>query len=681
MSAEESGVAPERAVSGRALGSAYHIETVIGRGSTGEVWRGQVRETGEPIAAKVLDAALTRDPEVVTRFIRERSLLTKVAHPSVVSVRDLVVEGDTLAIITDLVDGPSLRAVLDDLGTMRPSHAIELVEQVLRGLDAVHSQGLVHRDLKPENVLVAAGEDGEADARIVDFGIAQLAHGASANARGEVIGSAEYIAPELLEGGKPSPAADIYAVGIILYELLCGRTPFGSENVATVIRRQLDEPAGRPAGMPQALWTVIQQMLAKNPDRRPPTASDALRQLASVEDSVRSLPPLPVSVEDDPVILDGDETIITPRGRPNVSTHQAHSPASPPSRRRWWLIAAAAVVMTAVATSVVVLTGGTDAAASIQSAPEYWTSPTGGRPIIHRTLTLDNDSILVNLVVRNRPVHGYTAHEFIPAGFRSSITVSGKRVRDVGPDGLLLIHIAGRDLDVASLQYRVGLGDVPASQATLARYERARVELMQAAPSGPNGNTLIGLEVGSAIRLRPFERAWLPVGGIWATADRGMSVADSLGSAWHWSSSDSSVAVAAQTKVHAPGPGRSAGRTYFEVSAITRGTTTLSTSVAGHRYSVHVTVGGAPLSRRSQTCESGVDIPGVLYVGPGETSHPITGTLLGYHGTTYKALAPDRSVAVVPHVALCSDPSVAQISAADKARFDLFLLLSTTSKG
>src|SRR3954451_2314064 len=190
---EEPGVAPGRATDEQALGSSYMLDTVIGRGSTGEVWRGRVRETDEPIAAQVLDAALTREPEVVARFIRERALLTRVDDPHVVAVRDLVVEGDTLAIVTDLVDGPSLRAVLVEHGTVPPRFAVELGRQILLGLEAVHAQGLVHRDLKPENVLVVDPDAGDAQARSVDFGIAQLAHGESASRRGEIVGSAEYI--------------------------------------------------------------------------------------------------------------------------------------------------------------------------------------------------------------------------------------------------------------------------------------------------------------------------------------------------------------------------------------------------------------------------------------------------------------------------------------------------------
>jgi Serine/threonine protein kinase len=650
---------------------------VIGRGSTGEVWRGQLRDTGAPIAAKVLDAALTRDPEVVTRFIRERALLTKVAHPSVVTVRDLVVEGDTLAIITDLVDGPSLRAVLDELGTVRPSHAIELIEQILRGLEAVHSEGLVHRDLKPENVLVAQGQDGEADARIVDFGIAQLAYGASANARGEVIGSAEYIAPELLEGGAPSPAADIYAVGIVLYELLCGRTPFGSENVATVIRRQLDEPAGRPAGMPMELWTVLQPLLAKDPVRRPPTASDARALLIGVADSVRGLPPLPVAVEDDPVVLDGDETIITPRRRADVEGQSEQPIAPPPPRRRRWLIAVAAVVVAAVVTTMVVLAGGDNAAAeSIRSAPEYWTD-TPGHPVVHRSLKIDGDAIAVHLQIQKVPGNGYSAGELVPEEFRTEVTVRGKR-KTVSATGLLPIPIEGQDAADIAVDYRVGLGGVPPSQATLQRYERARVKLLQSARTRPGADTLVGLEVGPAIQLRPFERVWLPVSGIWAGDKPTVSVADSLGAGWHWSSSDPSVANVERGAVGSKEPGRKPGSMYFDVTGHAAGHTVISTVVGGRRYEMNVKVAGGPRSGR--VCEPGVATPGMLnLVGSGAEHHPVPGTLLRFEGAVSK-VAPGEGLLPVTTSGICPGAHVEPVSSEEFLRYAA-AVENSTSKG
>ena len=117
----------------RALGSSYIIETRIGRGEIGEVWRGRVRDSNEPVAAKFLHVELASDPEVVARFIRERSSLMAVEDPNVVTVRDLVVEGETLAVVTDLVDGPSLRTLLDTSGPLPRDDALAIIEQVLRG--------------------------------------------------------------------------------------------------------------------------------------------------------------------------------------------------------------------------------------------------------------------------------------------------------------------------------------------------------------------------------------------------------------------------------------------------------------------------------------------------------------------------------------------------------------------
>jgi hypothetical protein len=636
---DESGVARDRTASTRALGSAYVIEMVIGRGSSGEVWRGRVRDTGEPIAAKVLDAALTREPEVVARFIRERALLTKVDHPNVVAVRDLVVEGDTLAIITDLVEGPSLRRLLDDNGTLRPSHAIDFTEQILLGLEAVHDQGLVHRDLKPENVLVSRAANGadEACARIVDFGIAQLAHGDSANARGEIVGSAEYIAPELLEGGTATPASDLYAVGIVLYELLCGRTPFGSENVVTVIRRQLNEPPGRPAGMPMEVWAVLQSLLAKDPERRPQSASEARALFTGLAASLRTMAPLPVAEEDDPVVVEGDETIITPRRRSDASAPGVVAPLVVPRRRRWRPVTGAVLAVAALAVTVPVVLGGGDAAhaASIQSAPEYWTDR--GTPIVHRTLTIDGDAIDVSIDVTSAPATPYTIHEFVPKAFRSRVTIPGRRAPHIAGTGSLDLPgpKAVQPEATAHTNYRVGLGGAAATEATLRRYEQARLAMLpSAATQVPRANTVVALEVGKEIHVRPSQRSWLPVVGLDIGGAPDTEVATQLagGSHWEWHSSDPEVAT-----VHAKHPvtsadGRDPQYSYFYTEGRHAGQAVLSTVVGGHEYRITVYVDGAATNR--SPCDPGVGSPDELELSStGGTSHLVEGSLVDV-GTT-----------------------------------------------
>ncbi len=614
------------------------IDSVVGRGSTGEVWRGRTRETGEAIAAKVLDQGLTREPEVVARFIRERALLTRVTHPNVVTVRDLVVEGDTLAIITDLVDGPSLRAVLDRHGTLRPVYAVDLCEQILLGLSAVHEQGLVHRDLKPENVLVAQSEAGDAVARIVDFGIAQLAHGDSANERGEIVGSAEYIAPELLEGGTATAASDLYAVGILLYELVCGRTPFASEGVATVIRRQLSEPPGRPAGMPLELWGTLQQLLAKEPQRRPASALDAVDMLSAVRPSVRTLDALPVAVEDDPVVLDGDDTIITPRRKGAHQTDSEPVQPSRPHRRRRRAVAALIAVAAIVAGTFVFTRGDPAAATTLQSVPETWDS---GKTVVDRTLTLDGDTLDVHVTAKHLPDQDFSLAELIPEPFRGQqIAVAGHQPGKPDPSGVLWIRIPAQRSTTAERDYQIKLPEADRTPGFVRAYERQRVAMMATAPEAARPDAIIQLDVPRQLRLRPFQRAWLPVGGITTDGGASPTVVKDLGGTVQWKSSDAGIASVIPPKQPlTDADGRSADTEYFRVDAGGRhGTATLSATLGGQEYAIRVTVSG-PSVNDGHVCDPGVSPATRLELSEaGGRLHPVEGTLLEVDSTgTYRA--------------------------------------------
>lgn len=164
----------------RPVGSKYLLEEPLGRGATGTVWRARVREDeGTLVAVKVLKEELAGDPDVVMRFLRERSALLRLRHPHIVRVRDLVVEGDLLALVMDLIDGPDLHRYLRENGPFSPIGTALLTAAVADALAASHADGIVHRDLKPANVLLATttGEDGaeRMHPMLTDFGIARLA--------------------------------------------------------------------------------------------------------------------------------------------------------------------------------------------------------------------------------------------------------------------------------------------------------------------------------------------------------------------------------------------------------------------------------------------------------------------------------------------------------------------------
>ncbi|MYT96316.1 MULTISPECIES: serine/threonine-protein kinase [unclassified Streptomyces] len=275
----------------RPVGSKYLLEEPLGRGATGTVWRARQRETagaeaavagqpGETVAIKVLKEELANDADVVMRFLRERSVLLRLTHPNIVRTRDLVVEGDLLALVMDLIDGPDLHRYLRANGPLTPVAAALLTAQIADALAASHSDGVVHRDLKPANVLLDE-RDGGMTPMLTDFGIARLADSPGLTRTHEFVGTPAYVAPESAEGRPQTSAVDIYGAGILLYELVTGRPPFAGGTALEVLHRHLSEEPRRPSTVPEPLWTVIERCLSKDPDRRP-SAENLARALRTV---------------------------------------------------------------------------------------------------------------------------------------------------------------------------------------------------------------------------------------------------------------------------------------------------------------------------------------------------------------------------------------------------------------
>ncbi|MFG2471226.1 serine/threonine-protein kinase [Streptomyces canus] len=279
----------------RPVGSKYFLEEPLGRGATGTVWRARQRETagaeaavpgqpGETVAIKVLKEELASDPDIVMRFLRERSVLLRLTHPNIVRVRDLVVEGDLLALVMDLVEGPDLHRYLRENGPFSPVGAALITAQIADALAASHADGVVHRDLKPANVLLRQ-YDGQLHPLLTDFGIARLADSPGLTRTQEFVGTPAYVAPESAEGRPQTSAVDIYGAGILLYELVTGHPPFSGGSALEVLHQHLSAEPRRPSTVPDPLWTVIERCLSKNPDRRP-SAENLARGLRVVAEGI-----------------------------------------------------------------------------------------------------------------------------------------------------------------------------------------------------------------------------------------------------------------------------------------------------------------------------------------------------------------------------------------------------------
>lgn len=295
----------------RHLGSSYIMETRIGAGAQGEVWRGRRTDSRETLAFKVLRADLVENPDVVERFIKERSTLLRVRSPYVVAIRDVVIEGSTFAIVMDYVNGGDLRDLLRVHGCLPPAQVASLGTRIAQGLSSVHQAGVIHRDIKPANVLLSSrpsrgGDPAETVVvgvapggevpetvvpRLADFGVARICDTFSASHITGAIGTPLYMAPEILSLQAPTSAADIYSLGIMLYEMVCGTTPFVGEP-AQLLSQHARRDAGRPQGVPDPLWELIASMISKQPGTRP-SIEDVAQHLDVMQSTLAGLPAAP----------------------------------------------------------------------------------------------------------------------------------------------------------------------------------------------------------------------------------------------------------------------------------------------------------------------------------------------------------------------------------------------------
>ncbi len=255
----------------------YRIEGQAGHGGMGVVYRATHLRLERTVALKLIAPALAQDPAFVSRFEREWRLMAALEHPNVIGIYEAGEVDGRLYLAMRWVAGGDLAARLRGTAGLDPRVATELLGQVAAALDAAHQRGVVHRDIKPANVLL----DGE-HAWLTDFGAGKdMAGGDTQTVPGRWVGTVDYVAPELLDGADPTPAADVYSLGCVLFEALTGRVPFPRDTeVATLWAHRFEPPPSttdaRP-GLPRALDDVLRRMLAKEPAERPASAGEALR--------------------------------------------------------------------------------------------------------------------------------------------------------------------------------------------------------------------------------------------------------------------------------------------------------------------------------------------------------------------------------------------------------------------
>ena len=274
------GRAPPDERLGELVAERYQIEALLGAGGMGRVYRAVHRQLGEPVAVKFLLADFSARAEMRARFRREAVVLARLRHPGIVSVIDYGEHRGELFLVMELLRGFSLDAQVNAGGlTMPVARALAVVDQILQVVEAAHAAGVVHRDLKPENVMLLDAGDRTDRVKVLDFGIAGLVGDGGRVEKltktGSVRGTPQYMAPEQCMGQEVGPPADVYAVGIILYELLVGAPPFVGRSIAEVLSQQMFAPVpsfaerAPPREVPPGVEPLIQRALAKRPEHRP----------------------------------------------------------------------------------------------------------------------------------------------------------------------------------------------------------------------------------------------------------------------------------------------------------------------------------------------------------------------------------------------------------------------------
>ena len=270
------------AASGQLMAGRYLLEAQIGEGAHATTWRAHDRRLKRPVAIKMLRAHLTTDPELVARFIREAELAASISHPNVVDVYDVGTDDDTSYIVMRYVPGRDLRDLLRGDGRLALSQTVPIVRQVLLGLGSIHAAGIVHRDVKPQNILITP----DGTAQVTDFGVAYAALAEGLTTQGMTVGTAAYMAPEQARGGHVSPATDIYAVGVVMYEMLTGRPPYAGDNPMAVMFAHLHDTPPMMASvapglhLPAGVEPLVRRAMAREPEQRFPTAHAMIHALS-----------------------------------------------------------------------------------------------------------------------------------------------------------------------------------------------------------------------------------------------------------------------------------------------------------------------------------------------------------------------------------------------------------------
>lgn len=369
----------------------YKVLSRIGSGGMADVYLAEDELLGRKVAVKLLQHRFAEDQEFVERFRREASSAAGLSHPNVVAVFDRGEWDGTYYIAMEYLPGRSLKAVVREGGPMDPASAIEVVIQILRAAKFAHKRGIIHRDLKPHNVIL----DEEGRAKVTDFGIAR-AGASDMTLTGSIMGTAQYLSPEQAQGKTVSESSDLYAVGIVLYELLTGRVPFDGETAVSIALMQVSAQAPRPSALNPAVGPVLDgvvaRALAKSPADRYGSADEFIAALeqaragesplsaltsggapagipvpaavlaasaAAAPPTVRALSTVPLAAGGSPqsAVGPGTGALLLPAAGEADGEPPAGGSDSEGNRRWWWIAGGVALVLVGVLLALILTRG------------------------------------------------------------------------------------------------------------------------------------------------------------------------------------------------------------------------------------------------------------------------------------------------------------------------------------
>lgn len=352
---------------GQVLDGRYRVEARIAVGGMATVYRTVDTRLDRVLALKVMHPTLAADRTFVERFIREAKSVARLSHPNVVGVYDQGTDGSYVYLAMEYVAGCTLRDVLRERGALQPRAALDILEPVLAALGAAHRAGFVHRDMKPENVLI--GDDGRV--KVADFGLVRAVDTVTSTT-GAVLGTVSYLAPEQLEHGTTDTRVDVYACGVMLYEMLTGGKPHAGESPAQVLYHALHDdvppPSATVPGLPYDLDALVASATARNPELRP---YDAVALLAQTLEARAALSAEQLDAVPPQAIADGhdtaeDRTSVIPRSLsvsrsvgldPDERLHRTSRFDAPPPPRRTRASAAPRRGLWAVVVAVMLVLG------------------------------------------------------------------------------------------------------------------------------------------------------------------------------------------------------------------------------------------------------------------------------------------------------------------------------------